>query len=184
MKKVIIVVAILVACGTNYSFGQAKKIPALKIGDQLPEITFTHVIGYEKSVVKTSDFQGKILILDYWATWCHSCIECFSKNDSLQTRFGGDIKFMLVDARDTRDNEHNVEGFYQRRLKTDQNFKLPSIYLDTVLVRLFPHRLLPHYVWINKKGIVIAITESEEVNAANIEKAIKDDELHLPVKTM
>jgi len=180
--KVIVATVILMICSVINSLGQAKKITALKIGDQLPEITFHHMIGYEDSIVKISDFKGKILILDYWATWCHSCIDSFSHSDSLQTHFGNAIKIMLVDSKDTRDNEHNIQGFYERRSKSNPDFKLPSICLDTVLNRLFPHWSIPHCVWINKKGTVIAITGSEEVTAVNIEKAIKDDEVHLPVK--
>jgi hypothetical protein len=47
-----------------------------------------------------------------------------------------------------------------------------SVTGDTVLNQLFPHRLIPHLVWISKEGMVAAITSADEVNAANIRRVL------------
>jgi thiol-disulfide isomerase/thioredoxin len=32
-------------------------------------------------------FNGKLMILDFWATWCGACISKFPKLDSLQKKY-------------------------------------------------------------------------------------------------
>lgn len=43
---------------------------SLQIGKQVPEITFTDKEGVSR---KLSDFKGKFILLDFWASWCVPC---------------------------------------------------------------------------------------------------------------
>jgi thiol-disulfide isomerase/thioredoxin len=43
------------------------------IGKPAPDIHFTDVLNDTKSSYKLSDFKGKVVIIDFWATWCASC---------------------------------------------------------------------------------------------------------------
>jgi len=40
----------------------------------IPDFTFTDINGEQKSA---SDFEGKIIILNFWASWCAPCIKEF-----------------------------------------------------------------------------------------------------------
>ncbi|KAA8475687.1 thiol-disulfide isomerase/thioredoxin [Arcticibacter tournemirensis] len=147
---------------SSYAQTQPK---ALEIGDTIPDITITRLHNYTSPSVNTADFRGKLLIIDFWATWCTACIVNFPKMDSLQKAFGSKLQVLLV----TREGAGKVLPFWERYNKNrGQALGLPTVLNDTVLNDLFPHRFIPHYVWIGADGIVKAITGPEKVNAANI----------------
>src|SRR3569623_326941 len=47
---------------------------------------------------------------------------------------------------------------------------------------MLPYKQIPHDVWINKDGIVAAITDAGEVTATNISALLKTNSISLPVK--
>src|SRR3954462_15883453 len=44
----------------------------IEAGDTAPEFSVTTVSGRK---VTSTDFGGKVLVLNFWATWCPPCIE-------------------------------------------------------------------------------------------------------------
>ena len=67
MKYIIGVMVILLPI---LSGAQSQPVKALKIGDTVPDITITSVYNYPASTIHLSDLKGKLVILDFWATWC------------------------------------------------------------------------------------------------------------------
>lgn len=53
----------------------------------LPEMSWT---GFDGAVFKLKDFQGKVVILDFWATYCPPCIEEIPHLKELQAKYGQD----------------------------------------------------------------------------------------------
>jgi thiol-disulfide isomerase/thioredoxin len=160
---------------------QITPIKPLSVGDIMPALVIDSVMAFNKSSIKMSDYKNKLVILDFWATWCHWCIEAFPKNDSLQKQFGDKLLIMLVDCKDTDDTKQKITEFYKKRKAAGKEVHLPTIYSDTVLEQLFPHKLIPHYVWI-KDGIIKAITDSDQVTAVNIQKMLKGEAVALNLK--
>ncbi len=158
------------------------EIKELKIGDKVPDFEFA-LINYRSSRAKLSDFTGKYIILDFWATWCTACLHNFPKLDSLQKKYAEQLQVLLVNTKDTRDDENKLATFFSKRKNPrGERYQLPSVFNDTIARKLFPHRGIPHYVWIDNKNAVRAITSSEEITPENIATFISGKSLNLPIK--
>ncbi|SEN68561.1 Thiol-disulfide isomerase or thioredoxin [bacterium A37T11] len=143
----------------------------IQIGQQVPDITVSNIHNYKTSTAKLSDFRGKLLIIDFWATWCSPCVAMIPKMDSLQKVFGDKVQFVSV----TYQKEEEVLPFLEKFEKQQgKHFELPVVTGDTSLHRLFPHRILPHYAWINKKGLLQGITELFEITTLNVQNSLTD----------
>jgi thiol-disulfide isomerase/thioredoxin len=155
----------------------------LAIGDTVPDILLMQVLNHSSATAKLSDFKGKLIILDFWATWCTSCLHSFAKMDSLQAVFGAQLKILLVNSRNTGDDLSKLKTFFTRwQTRTGKSLSLTTAINDTIADRLFPHQLIPHYVWIDKDRRLIAISSSDAVTAANIQAVLNGENLSFIMK--
>jgi thiol-disulfide isomerase/thioredoxin len=155
----------------------------IKIGDKVPDIFVSNVInlkpaGKPVTSVHLSDFKGKLLILDFWATNCASCIEAVPRLDSLQKEFGDRLAILTV----SYEKKALVRAFLERN-HIGKTMRLPVATGDTLLQQLFPHRELSHEVWIDGGGKVIAITNVEYVDRKNISTYMDKGTVSLPLKS-
>jgi thiol-disulfide isomerase/thioredoxin len=151
---------------------QSKIVKPLKIGEAVPNLTFS-MLNYKKASAKISDFKGKILILDFWSTWCANCIEEFPKLTTLQEEFKDSIVILTVGFQQF--SENNILHFINTRKGTERELKLPTAVIaanDKTLEKLFPHQGLPLEIWIDKKGKFIAATDQFCVTFENIHKLL------------
>ncbi|SDF95350.1 Thiol-disulfide isomerase or thioredoxin [Pedobacter terrae] len=137
----------------------------IQIGQTVPDITINNIHNYKTKTAKISDFKGKLLILDFWATWCSPCVAMIPRMDSLQKKFGDKVQFLSV----TYQSEKEVLPFLEKLEKRDgMKYTIPLVNAENELHKLFPHVYLPHYVWIDVKGNVSAITSHREINEIEI----------------
>ena len=164
--------ALLCLVNTCLAQSSPQKINSLPIGAQVPGIKFTQLYNHSAPAMSLKDFKGKMIILDFWTTWCGSCIEAFPKLLALQKEFKQELKVILVNDQSDM-NQNKLQAFYEKRkAKAGQLIDLLTVYGDTLLKQYFPHKGLPHCVWIDPQGRVAAITYPEEVNAANIRQML------------
>ncbi len=166
MKRKICLLALLCLFGSVVA---QNKNSGLVIGDRVPDVVLTGVINHSTDQIRLSEYKGKLLIIDFWATWCSPCIAMMPKSDSLQKAFADQIQILPV----TYQSEKDVKRLLAKASKL-KNVTLPFVTGDTVLTKLFPHKELPHYVWIDKTGTVVAITGRHEVNAVTIKKMLAE----------
>ncbi|AMP99814.1 hypothetical protein AY601_2940 [Pedobacter cryoconitis] len=141
----------------------------IQISQQVPDIIITNIHNYKTKTAKISDFKDKLLIIDFWATWCSPCVAMIPKMDSLQKAFGNKIQFLSATYQSEKEALPFLHKFEKQQKK---HYDLPVVFGDKELHKLFPHTTLPHYVWVDQNGEVKAITEGKEVTEDNIRKMV------------
>ena len=161
---------------TNVS--ERDSITPLKIGDKIPdelwEMKFPVVSADYDDVqhLKLGDYRDKLIILDFWATWCAPCISSLHKLDTLQKEFADDL-LVFPTSYEAKDR---VRKFF-----VDKGWGLPTAFDETYLKKYFPHRSIPHQVWL-KDGEVMAIAGPEYASRGNILTIIKGDRVKMLAK--
>ncbi|WP_345949166.1 TlpA disulfide reductase family protein [Mucilaginibacter sp. PAMB04274] len=190
MKKITKYIVLAVLClnfsvwaQVNQAVGTAGR--GIRIGQPVPDITLTGLIhykdrtGHPAGTAKLADFKGKLLILDFWATWCSPCIAMIPRMDSLQKRFDGQLQFLSVTYQSANEVNAFMAKFTRQQHRT---YDIPELVGDKALNNLFPHSSLPHFVWIDPDGIVRAITDQNAVNMKNINNLLLHQDIKAPVK--
>ncbi|MGX9244396.1 MULTISPECIES: TlpA family protein disulfide reductase [Sphingobacterium] len=142
----------------------------LHIGDYVPDLSITPIHNYKSKSAKLSDFKGKLLILDFWATWCSPCVAMIPKMEELQKEFKNKVQFISITDQKAKD----VLAFISK-LDAKCRGDIPVVTDDKLLSSYFPHVYLPHYVWIDAGGKVIAFTGAEEISRDNIIQVLEKD---------
>lgn len=69
----------------------------LKVGERAPDFTVPRIAGKGKGdQLRLNDYPGKLILLDYWATWCGPCLAEMPTIKDIQKTFGGDTRFQLI----------------------------------------------------------------------------------------
>jgi len=157
-----------------FAMAQPPVLTSISPGDKVPDISFTNMLNYKSPSAKLSAFKGKLVILDFWATWCSNCIKKFNLLDSMQRQHSGKLQVILVSGTGSRDSKEKIEAYLNKhRNSAGATFAMPAAYNDELVKKYFPHTGVPHYVWIGAGGICLAITKSEDVTEANIHAVLQ-----------
>ena len=137
----------------------------LKVGDALPkqfwETPLQMVNTPQKTTTLSAD-KDKLIILDFWNTWCSACILNFPKMEELQKQFGDKIKILAVSNQDRA----TLEKFFASKNGSKYN-SVKSIADDKLMHKLFPHRGVPYIIWV-KDGKLLNSTDAGQVNEKTI----------------
>lgn len=74
----------------------------------VPDIAFTDRDGNEKQL---SDWEGQVLLVNFWATWCVPCREEMPALDNLQAALGGD-DFAVLTIASGRNAIEGIDKFF------------------------------------------------------------------------
>lgn len=167
------------------------KLSGLKIGEMVPNVLMTKIIHINDSVssAKITDFNDKLLILDFMSVGCYSCIRGLVEKEKLQRTFGNKIKiFAVVGGLHVNPLilENENEGFMRKYLSAKNylsfnGVKIPWVVENKELNNFFPHLSISHLIWIYK-GKLVAITEQDYVTASNIQLILDDKLPNWPTK--
>ncbi len=101
--------------------------------------------------------QGKVVLVNFWATWCPPCVAEMPSMQKLYDDYGDKVTFMFV----TSDDFHKVAGFLENK-----DYNLPVYYPKSEAPKVLSSKLLPTTYIIDKKGkIMVAETGASNWNS-------------------
>ena len=112
--------------------------------------TYDNVIFLDKKFQKVNikDFNGNLILLNFWATWCDPCKEEMSSLDRLQLNPNlNNLKVFLINV--GQENPEKIDKFFK-----DLNIKNLESYFDseTTLAKTFSLRGVPTSILFNRDG--------------------------------
>lgn len=144
--------------------GLGEKIPAFEVLDLKTD-----------EVKKFENQTGKIILIDFWATWCGPCIAGMPHLESLQKTFPSELLVLAV-------SDESPERIKKFMVNRPFGFSFVSD-KEKNLEKYFPHRIIPHTVLIDKYGEVIAITSPDQITEETIRDLLEGEKPILPLKS-
>lgn len=145
----------------------------LLVGSGMPDDFWTkkHLfyINGKKVFKNLEEYRGKLILVDFWATWCGQCWEQIPKNEKLVASYGGEVAILLVDPKSTQDTFEKIAGSHKKYVGGDSARLLETIYEDEYFSSLFPVRGYPVYMWITPAGKFVAGTTRHSVTKGHID---------------
>ena len=111
------------------------------------------VYDLEGNAHKLSEFRGKPVILNFWATWCGYCKMEMPDFNEKYLEYGEDVHFMMVNVTDGNQETVETASAYVEK----EGYSFP-VYYDTTLeaAMTYPTSGLPVTFIIDAEGVVIA----------------------------
>jgi thiol-disulfide isomerase/thioredoxin len=138
---------------------------ALNVGDAPADFTLTSNKG---TPIQLSSLKGKIVYVDFWASWCVSCAQSSPWLSELQKKIGAD-KFQILAV---NLDEHSEKG--DEFLKKTNSELLVGYDPKGKIPETFQMKAMPTSYLLGKDGKIIYIHEGfKQKDADEIESQIK-----------
>ena len=133
--------------------------------NQAPDFT---VQDWEGNMVKLSDFFGKPIVLNFWASWCPPCKAELPDFDDACKKYDGEVVFLMVNM---TDNQIETVEVAKDFIKT-YGYDFP-VYFDVSYeaAMVYGVRSIPQTYFINAEGEAVA-TATGMISAAQLEQGI------------
>ena len=145
--KLLIIFIYLITANFSYAFEKLdlKNLVLIKNPKSYENVTF---IDIDQKNVNLDDFKGKLVILNFWATWCAPCKEEMPSLDDLQSNTKlNNLKIFPINI--GREDISKSKIFFK-----ELNIKNLDIYNDApiTLAKKFSLRGVPTTILFNKEG--------------------------------
>jgi len=139
------------------------------IGEVVPDFAFEDSGGEAGNL---SDFRGRVVLLDFWATWCGPCVADTPTLLELHERFADDgLTILAIDVQD----EPQVLDTYVREHQLPWR-QIREDFYDPIQT-LFGVQAFPTYVLIDREGGLLTMSQEADPIAEAVSAAFSDHRL-------
>ena len=112
-----------------------------------------------------TEAEGKVVLVNFWATWCPPCIAEMPSLQSLYDTFGKDVAFYFVST----ETEEILQNF-----KEKTNYSTPIYTMLTMPPKVLQSKSLPTTYLIDKEGkVIIKKTGAAKWNSDKVKTTIR-----------
>ena len=147
----------------------------LDIGSAPPPITAAKILQAPASAsLDWKVLRGKVVVVDFWATWCGPCVAAMPHWNKLVDAFADKpVQFVAV----TDENVDVVQTFLQHTT-IHSWVSVDDSYHSTR--DLYGIEGIPTTIIVNQLGVVVAITHPESVEPKHLEEVLQTQKSSLP----
>ena len=134
---------------TKYS---PTEIEQLEDSNDMKTIDF-EVLNSNKEKVKLSEFYGKPIVVNFWATWCGPCRNELPEFDEAYKKYNRQVEFLMVNLTDGySETVESVEKFIK-----DNKYEFP-VYFDTEYSASNAYSIysIPRTLFIDEDGNILS----------------------------
>jgi peroxiredoxin len=140
------------------------------VGNPAPDFSVKALVG-GKGTVSLKSLRGKVVIVDFWGTFCEPCKKSFPKLQDLNTKYAASGLQIVGVSEDEADDKDKIPSFADTygakfTLGWDE---------DKSIAKSYKPQTMPSSFVIDKKGVVryahVGFHDGEEVE---VEKEIKE----------
>jgi len=130
-----------------------------------PDFTVYDLAG---NAHKLSDYRGKPVVLNFWASWCGPCKSEMPDFDAAYKQYGTAVQFLMVNLTDGyQETVESASGFV-----AESGYSFPVFYdTDVDAARVYGVNAVPMTYFLDAQGYVIAVGQGA-LSAVNLEKGI------------
>lgn len=165
----------------DFDFGAGDgESPTKLVGEPAPDFSGEDLDGRSISL---DDFVGKIVLLDFWATWCRPCVQAIPHIQAISEKFRDKPVVVLGVNQDDPDERQRVKEFLDKKKITFRQV-MPSEEGEDIGER-YGVRGIPTTILIDASGIVRRVhvgfsPDTGEKLTADIEKLLAGEKLDEP----
>lgn len=141
-----VAVVTLAACSSFMGGGEATGM----VGRKAPDF---YIETSDGDYLTRASLEGKVVVLDFWASWCGPCVKALPELDKVYRRFADNpnVQFVAVSVDDDRTLDNAYQFIQRNRIAMPM---APVAGTGNPIAEQFKVRGIPHMVIIDPDGII------------------------------
>ncbi len=141
------VIALCVALNAGWIATHLDWLRPLVPGRPAPDFALPRIDGGPPVALR--DLRGQVVVVEFWATWCHPCLEALPHLDKATRRWGARVAVLAVNV----DDRERAKALF-----ADAGYAPTLLADDGDTADRYGVHTLPHTVVVDATGVVRAVT--------------------------